>query len=120
MARFSVETETVCQPHISRSNNVSGDWPNHSLLRTRGLVFPRHAADVYLEAKSTMKLASPSFTGVLQVAVRTRVCGTETDCVHCCIKSVVACREEFGVLLFSSRFKSRCFGDSGTWGHSEL
>ena len=57
------------------------------------LVFSRHAADVDLEAKSTMKLASPSFTGVLPVAVRTRVCGMQTDIVHCCFRSVIASRD---------------------------
>ena len=57
-----------------------------------------------------MKLASPSFTGVLPVAVRTRVCGMDTDSVLFCIKSVIACREEFGVLLFSSCCTSRGFG----------
>ena len=48
-----------------------------------------------------MKMASPSFTGVLPVALRNRVCGTVTDSVwisssqQCCIRAVIARREEF-------------------------
>ena len=51
--------------------------------------------------ESTMEMASPSFTGVLPVALRNRVCGMATDSVwisssqQCCIRAVVARREEF-------------------------
>ena len=78
-----------------------------------------HSRSEY-RTESTMKLGSPSFTGVLVVALRTRVCGMETDSVwissspHCCVKSVIACREEFLGLLGRSRFEQTVCGITHT------
>ena len=94
---FPLDTERAC--HQLPFSEQEFLW---KLLISPGFSRPpsAHSRSEY-RTERRMKLASPSSTGVLPVVLRTRVCGMVTDSVwisnslQCCIKVVIACREEF-------------------------